>query len=159
MTWGNDLENGSLGKYWMFVTMVGDFTALFFVLCFNSWSLLWLYKTRKQVQNVDQAVMRKREVKLFIQCFISGCCFFGIIGPFLILNILTGGTKHSIFLYLGMDVAWIFHHSLNPFIYIILNRKLRQHIVNILMLNTSSNVNLTTTMVTSLRMKNSGIAE
>uniref|UniRef100_A0A915KZ63 G-protein coupled receptors family 1 profile domain-containing protein n=1 Tax=Romanomermis culicivorax TaxID=13658 RepID=A0A915KZ63_ROMCU len=133
LSWGIDIMgNGNLGKVFMFILMINDFSTLSMVVFFNSQTLIWLYKKRKQVQNIDQTPMMKREIKLFLQCFISGCCFFGIIGPFTVLNLVTAGSQHSIFLYLGMDMMWIFHHTLNPYIYVILNRKLRSHIISLL---------------------------
>uniref|UniRef100_A0A915I7V8 Uncharacterized protein n=1 Tax=Romanomermis culicivorax TaxID=13658 RepID=A0A915I7V8_ROMCU len=83
--------------------------------------LNWLRKNRQAIKTIDNRHMFKHEVKLFLQCLFTGCCFMGVIGTYMMLNVFMPSSHRSLWCYLLMDISWLLNHSINPLIYWILN--------------------------------------
>lgn len=96
---------------------------------FNMRSLYWVHNTRTQIHAVDASANRQREVKLFLQCAITGATFAVSTIIFFIVQltpssdaVVQGIVSHSL---------WIMLHIESPIIYFIVNGKLRQRFISV----------------------------
>uniref|UniRef100_A0A915IFZ1 G-protein coupled receptors family 1 profile domain-containing protein n=1 Tax=Romanomermis culicivorax TaxID=13658 RepID=A0A915IFZ1_ROMCU len=136
-TWDFDVAPSVFVLILSYENAINNNLCVVFQVYFNARTLLWLRRTQKNMAiNLDQRRNRNREVKLFVQCFISSCMYAATAISFAFLNVKIPPFKEheiidmrSLIWYFSMAVAWIFHHSTNSMIYFILNRRLRQDVV------------------------------
>lgn len=129
-TWAYD-ETTELGR---FVSnggnLVFDSICTITEMSFNILSLIWVHKTRKLVQtSIGASDNKKREIKLFAQSFILGCFFSAVYIYFVTLYALGANSLTTI---LCFQAVWTLNHSVNPLVYLSVNTKLRNRVLNIL---------------------------
>uniref|UniRef100_A0A915JUD4 Vomeronasal type-1 receptor n=1 Tax=Romanomermis culicivorax TaxID=13658 RepID=A0A915JUD4_ROMCU len=122
LSWGNDIETGSLGKLLLILTMSQSYISFAFIGFYNLRVLFWLHRVRHSATMVDNSYLCKKELQLFLQGLITGTCFMGVIGTYVVLNIFRPRSYRSIWCYLWLDFTWLINASINPMIYCMLNR-------------------------------------
>lgn len=96
----------------------------------NIRSLHWVRKTRQQIQSLENVENRKREVRLFIQCAITGTLFtFAVMVFFVVSTLGLGG--HNVIMFVLTHVGWMMIHLENPLIYFAINGRLRRRFLRL----------------------------
>lgn len=124
LSWGFDEDSSHFGY---FLHKQNTMTNIIFALAqmyFNIRTIVWLRKTRREMLTLRESKNRAREVKLFVQCFLTSCIFCVAAVLYALFYALKGYA--SPFHFLMMHAAWILHHSVNPIIYFVMNAKLRR---------------------------------
>jgi hypothetical protein len=104
---------------------------------FNVASLIWVHKTRHQIQSsVSTSENRKREIKLLLQSFILGCIYGA---TYLVFTIVFAFRLTPLTARLCLHGVWISNHSVNPLVYLAVNRRLRERVMRLLMWSKSWN--------------------
>uniref|UniRef100_A0A915L1K9 G-protein coupled receptors family 1 profile domain-containing protein n=1 Tax=Romanomermis culicivorax TaxID=13658 RepID=A0A915L1K9_ROMCU len=124
VSWDFNSSESYFGYILGWQNVANSMTCIIVQIIFNCSTLYWLRKTRNTVLSVDQTKNRRRETKLFAQCFINCCLFAGAFLLFMSLNTALGGID-SLTLYLTMSLVWMMHHCANPVIYFMINKQLR----------------------------------
>lgn len=123
-SWGFD-EDSSLFGY--VLQKQNTTTNIIFALAqsyFNVRTIVWLRRTRRKMLTLHESKNQAREVKLFLQCFLTSCVF--CIAAILYAVFYALKQYASPIHFLLMHAAWISHHLINPIIYLTMNAKLRQ---------------------------------
>lgn len=95
---------------------------------FNVISLYGVRKMRRQIQSVETRENRKREVKLFLQCAITGnFCILSVILFFM----MTFWELTSVASSVVMHVVWVILHVQNPMVYFVINTRLRERLMSL----------------------------
>lgn len=121
-TW-NLNKNHWYGRGISTFNLIHDLLCSFVNICFNAMSLAWVRKTMKQVQSVENAANRKREIKLFVQCLIDSSFYAGTCIGHTFIYFLAQYMEPYHFLI--AHIFWIANHIVSPIIYIAYNPKLR----------------------------------
>lgn len=122
-TWGLNTDH-TYGEFMAWYNLSHDMLCSFINCCFNVGSILWIRNSRKQIQSMDTTNSRKREIKLFIQCFITSmfyvtvCVMYAIV--FKVAQIMAP------YHFMICHSLWILNHCVSPFIYFAFNPKLRE---------------------------------
>lgn len=127
-TWGFDPTN-PLAHGYNWLNMVFDSCCTTVEVCFNVLSLIWVHQTRKQVQTVTTSKNRKREIKLLIQSVILGSIFTATYIIFTVAAFMPVVTVNLCLLFQGV---FTFNHSVNPMIYLSVNARLREKVIELL---------------------------
>lgn len=134
---------GYVPERYMWVFQSGDSVAIgsemfTFVMCigfsclmhaFNIKSMRHIRQLRQQAQMVETSRNFKREVKLFVQCAVSGTVYtFGTV-----LYFITSALEKNGMPYFGVVIQaiWYCNNLQNPIIYFIVNSRLRRRILNV----------------------------
>lgn len=123
-TWGFDEESSYLGFY---LQKQNTSTNILFALIefyFNVKTLIYIRNTQKLIRNLCETTIRRREVKLFAQCFVTGCIFISAAIMYAVFYAIRKYAKPEHFLM--MHIFWVMHHLINPFIYFSMNKRLRE---------------------------------
>lgn len=123
-SWGFDEDSSFFGYY---LQKQNTSTNILFAgveFYFNLKTLIFIRNTRQLIRSLHETKNRSREIKLFAQCFITGCVFTSAAVMYAVFYAVQkyANSEH----FLMMHAAWVCHHLINPFIYFSLNSKLRE---------------------------------
>ena len=120
--WGFNLQT-RMGELWHWINFGTNTLTSILEMGFNISAMIYVYKTRKEVQHVVVSENRKREVKLLFQCFIVGC-FFVLANVMFTIAFALGWSSRVAFL--CTQASWTFNHCVNPLVYFGVNTDLRK---------------------------------
>lgn len=116
-----------LGKTMAMVNITSNIFCAFLITVFNSKSLHWVRKTRMQIQTLESKENRRREVRLFFQCAITGTMYTLAVVVFFIISSLQLGGEH-VAAFVITHLGWMMVHLQNPLIYFAVNSRLRRRL-------------------------------
>lgn len=123
-SWGFDEESSNFGYYLQKQNTSTNILFAGIEFYFNVKTLIYIRKTRKLILTLHETKNRSREIKLFAQCFITGCIFTSAAVMYAVFYAIQkyASSEH----FLMMHAAWISHHLVNPVIYFVMNKSLRE---------------------------------
>lgn len=115
-----------VGRVFTWVNIVFNTACTVTEMTFNIMSLMHVRKIRKQIQILNTDHLLKKEIKLLLQSFILGCIFI-FAHIFFTVVFIVG--EPSVGVTLAVQSVWFINHSVNPFVYLAINTRLRKHFV------------------------------
>uniref|UniRef100_A0A915KJM9 Uncharacterized protein n=1 Tax=Romanomermis culicivorax TaxID=13658 RepID=A0A915KJM9_ROMCU len=120
VSWDFNVDESSFGRWLVYQNIVSNSLCVVVQVAFNGLTLKWLRKERNAILTLSQTKNRRRETKLFFQCFVNCCFFAGTFTMFMSCNSLMTG-EYGVAPYLIMSFTWIMHHCANSIIYFLMN--------------------------------------
>lgn len=102
-----------------------------FIIYYNVRVILYIRKVRNLTMSADQRADYRREIKLFVQCFITTGFFCFVCIDFITINTL-GLARYSKSLCSTLSIGWAFHHGANSMVYFVINKQLRTDLLAVL---------------------------